>query len=291
MFSQATRPDPFMIDLREPGFVLGRGRDWIMAGDEQIHPFCRGGDQLGGGDQLSLWQPAACRDAGAGRIEPEDRGARVKRPEPRVRAFGCEVAEISLESGRAVGAEGVAVVVAGDDRDPRRVFQKAGESGAGVMKFVGQGGCGQVAGDQDVVGIKALHPLDEIRNPLEAEATAAAGEERSSAQQTLAQEPHGVEGVTPEMDVGEMDDSHHCFRRGGFHALVGAGIKRRGLRLRLRLGSGLAGWVDRTGFGLSHACGDQKNKIRIRITIRTCGMGGSNGFRSFARVRGSKEED
>ena len=80
--------------------------------------------------------------------------------EPGIGARRREVAEPFLELAMAHRAGRVAVVVARDDRDPRRVDQQLGQRLARVAELVGQRRRRQVAGDQDVVGRQAAHPLD-----------------------------------------------------------------------------------------------------------------------------------
>ena len=101
---------------------------------------------------------------------------------------GANVAEILLEPPRAVGPDCVAIVVAGHDRDPVPIVQKPCRAPSCAWRnSSAQRGRGQVAGDQDVIGLQALDACDQLGHPLESESPARAQQQRGYAQESLAQ--------------------------------------------------------------------------------------------------------
>ena len=49
------------------------------------------------------------------------------------------------------------------------------------------------------------HSLDDFRDPFQPEPARPAYDERRHAQETLAEEPQGIEFIAPEMDVRDVD--------------------------------------------------------------------------------------
>ncbi len=153
--------------------VAGGGDDRIVAGDDQVGRAGQGGDEILGGRQLVVRDLAARGDVGAGRVEAEDLQMGGDRAQPGIVFLGGKVGEIPFEAPGAMGPHGVAIVVAGDDGNPGWVLQKDRQGCARVVELGWESRGRQVAGDQKMVGMKALDFLDQLRHALEPELAAA----------------------------------------------------------------------------------------------------------------------
>ena len=90
---------------------------------------------------------------------------------------GAKIAEPFLEQAIAHRTRRVAVVVARDHGHPARVEEELGQSRPRLTELVRQGGRGQVARDQDVVGRQSHDPRDHLVQPFQAELAGPAREQ------------------------------------------------------------------------------------------------------------------
>src|SRR5271157_1603582 len=104
-----------------------------------------------------------------------------------------------------MGADGVPVVIPGNDRRFLRVLQPGPQPPQRSTELGRQRGRRQVARDQDVLGVEREHPLDDFLDPFEPKLPRPAHYERRHSQQTLAEELQRIEGIPPEMDVRDVN--------------------------------------------------------------------------------------
>ena len=78
-----------------------------------------------------------------------------------------------------MGADGVSIVIARDDRDPSGIGQQRLEGVPRGAELDRQGRGRQVAGDEDVVGLERGDALDDLAEPLEAELAGPPDQERA----------------------------------------------------------------------------------------------------------------
>ena len=91
-----------------------------------------------------------------------------KRSHGYVRSWS-EFAEVLLEPAVPMGADGVPVVIPGNDRRLFRVLQPGPQLPQRSAELGRQRGRRQVASDQDVIGVEREHPLDDFLDPFEPE--------------------------------------------------------------------------------------------------------------------------
>src|SRR3954463_3654545 len=121
MRAERREPSPERLAVDQPlaGEVstIGRGGfERIMAGDEEPRDapaLVR--EELACAIQLISGHEPARGQAGAGRVETEDRGLRIKLAQPGIGEARGELSEVPLEATIPMGAHGVPIVIAGDD--------------------------------------------------------------------------------------------------------------------------------------------------------------------------------
>lgn len=181
-----------------------------MAGDDQSLRFRRRILKQGSSlFQLRGGKPAARGQVWPSRIETENGRSIVKPAKPRITPAGREFAEISLERASAMRSPCIAIMIAWNHGRLVGVFQQSVEPVTSLPKFGGQGGGGQVAGDQDVVRAQTPHAVDDGLQPFEAEFPGSAGGQAQHAEGALPPEKVRPNVESPDVNIRKMNDSQN----------------------------------------------------------------------------------
>lgn len=177
------------------------GRDGgIVAEHDESLVFFKVGDMAGDGLELRVAEGAAGHhDLGTGGIEAQQTPVGGQFAKVRER-MGNEALQEVFHAAMAGGAEGVAIMVAGDD-DEGELVGEGTEETFNVEEFIFEGGGSDVAGEQDHVGLDLADALDEGGEQGVVETEAAVEEEVGVAEQALAKQPPGFDVEREEMNI------------------------------------------------------------------------------------------